>query len=184
MSMPIRTIAALRGFVATLVVAWLASAAVAEDNWRDFQMPDADFVVALPGVPLPATNNADPSGVTFRQYILERTPFTFSVSYLVFPPGTVVRASPKKVIDVARDALVKDYGAAVRGEKAVYFTGSAAREITFDLPPSGGQPGGIARVRVYVRGDRQYTLMVLTSRGFEKNPGIERFLESFRVLKQ
>ena len=174
----------LRGLIAILALAWLAPVTIAEDIWRDFRMPEADFEVVLPGEPRLATRNSDPSGVTFRQYILERTPVTFSVSYLVFPAGTVERASPNKVIDVARDVLVKEYGANVRGENALEFTGSAAREVAFDLPASGGEPGGVARLRVYVVGDRQYTLMVLTSRGFEENPAIARFLGSFRVLKQ
>jgi hypothetical protein len=174
----------LHGIVASLVLLLLGISASAQDIWRDFRVPDADFAVTMPGEPHIVSSNADPSGATFRQYVLERTPVTFGVSYLVFPSGSVARASAAKVIDVARDTLIKEYGAKLRSEKTLAFAGGTAREVTLDLPDTGGQTNGVAKLRVYVLGDRQYTLMVLTSPGFEEGPGIARFLDSFRIVAE
>jgi hypothetical protein len=176
--------AGLCAILASLAMLCVGIAASGQDIWREFRMPEADFVVTMPGAPHAVSRNTDPSGTTFRQYVLERTPVTFSVSYLVFPSGTVQRAGAEKVIDVARNTLVKEYGAKVREEQALAFGGGTARDVTLELPESAGQAGGIAKLRVYVLGDRQYTLMVLTSPGFEQGPGIMRFLDSFRIVEQ
>src|SRR5208282_3250364 len=135
----------LCGIAAGLMLLWLGVAASAQDIWRDVRIPDADFAVTMPGEPHIVSHNTDPSGTTFRQYVFERTPVTFSVSYLVFPPGTVARASSGKVIDVARDTLIKEYGAKIRSEKALAFAGGTARETTLDLPETAGQAGGVAK---------------------------------------
>ena len=172
------------GIVAGLMLLWLGIAASAQDIWRDVRIPDADFAVTMPGQPHIVSSSTDPSGTTFRQYVLERTPVTFSVSFLVFPQGTVARASADKVIDVARDTLIREYGAKIRSEKSLALAGGTAREATLDLPETAGQAGGVAKLRVYVLGDRQYTLLVLTSPGFEEGPGIARFLDSFRIVEQ
>lgn len=167
--------------VATLLLTGFCHASVGEEAWQQVHASDADFVFSVPGTPRVAVDRTELNGVRYRQYVLEASGTIFSVSRLVFPKGALKPEMEQHAIDVARDGLLVSSKGKLRVERWFRFEGSTAREVLVDLPASKDAAAMVARLRIYVRGDRQYTAMAIVSIGAENGPDVRRFLDSFHL---
>ncbi len=159
-----------------------ASAAPAQEAWVQVAPSDGGFtVLAPPNVKPAAKDMSTPLGkLTFRAYYSGQGDIAFVVLYTDYPAGSLRKYTASQILTSARNTAVAQVFAKVQSDKAVTFKGYPAR----DLLMSATNRDAVIRCRMVLVGRRLYEVMAAWPTKMAKDPSVDRFLSSFRIVKR
>ena len=122
------------------------------------------------------------AGIPSRLYTAEAPNGAFTVRVIDIPLAPdAVAAATDKLLDEARDDLVRSVGGKLTDGSAVALAGKyPGRTVTATTPPP---KAGVLRARVYLAGTRLYKVSVFGKVEFANSDAATAFLESFMVLE-
>ena len=151
-------------------------------DWQTFDASEGGFRVSMPGKPTKGrdvlTTAAGPlEGVNYV-YTTPDQRGAYGIDYVDYPAEVVRRNDPERILEAARDGLVGKLRGRVRDERRVGLEGQAGRAVELALGD-----GRFVRAQLYLVGQRQYQLVVVTPDERTAANDAERFLASFRLLR-
>jgi hypothetical protein len=141
-------------------------------SWVTYAYEAASFSVSMPGTPTYELKKLD-NGVDMHMHILEHGNDAYLVTHIDYPEGTM-KGTPEETLEGARDG-------SIRGKKKL---SERALEI-------GGYPGldlrtqdenFVSGVRIFLVGNRLYTIIVAMPRASKDEAVMQSYLESFRIV--
>ena len=162
-----------------LPVLLIAAACTPGLDWREYRPPDGRFVVLFPQKPGKSERRlATPAGEVMMHM------YSVRVEETVLGAGFADFATPpdKTVLGAMRDALVKNIGGRLAGERAVAAGGYAGIEIVATGVLGAGERSAPAelRARLLVRERRYVQLVVAGRKAALSESDVDFFLSSFK----
>jgi len=155
---------------AILAALALLAAGCGRGELKEYTPDDKSFTVLLYADTKSSSRQAD--GATVRLIGNLHPDGAMAVAYVEMEAPGAVEAR----IDQARDALLKNTGAKLKGDKKALVAGTIpARLIDAELPDEKGR----LRVMVFFTGGRRYQLQVIGTAAYVDSENAERFLDSF-----
>jgi hypothetical protein len=150
-------------------------------EWRPFAPPDARFAVELPGRPaVERDSHWTPVGtIAMTKYWLRVGNALLAVETHEIPAVAATLVSDARILDQARDSLLRDVDGALIEGRATEFEGLPARDFRYRLP---GKTGLEERVLAVLVDTRLY-LVTGMAREPLSEPDVLRFFASFRCWR-
>jgi len=163
-----------------LALAALAPAAAAE--WSVFAPPDGRFTVELPGAPaVERDSHWTPVGsVTMTKYWRRVGDALLAVELHDLPPVAAALVSDDRILDQAREGVLRDTGGALLEGRALEVQGSPARDFTYQLPGS----ARLSEHALAVLVDGRLYILTGLARAPASDPAVARFFGSFRCWRE
>ncbi len=151
-------------------------------GWQRFISEDGTFSIEMPGKPkaskiiLPVED-----GQTYLNVFMvdEKKDFVFSIAYVDFSYEVLQKKTEEQILNDARDGAILNVQGTLLSESEVSIKQHPGREIM--IRSIDGE--SIIKARVFLAGNRQYQLMVITSNDKVESFTVRRFLDSFNILK-
>jgi hypothetical protein len=180
-------LAACAGFAGLLLLGLVACAG---REWTEFRMPGGDFAVSAPTKPALAKDETEKDGGIWRIYQVDQGSVAYTIDYSVSAPAKKAGAKAGSLdarLDVVRDAVVREMKAKLRNERRFTMGESRATELIFDIPATKEEAAYTIKARFYLRRDQTgrdlwYKTMVVGPAGYDANPNVARFLDSFHFV--
>ena len=150
--------------------------AVAE--WIVFAPAGGGFSVLLPSEPqLEAQKAKDGSEPrVYRLYPFLSNVRGMAVGYADQPKGVAGQKDAQKILDESRDVSVADLKGKLLSETSISLGRYAGRELKVAIPNN-----YVVRVRIYLAGQRKFSLMIVaTTKNFD-SPEAVKFFDSFQI---
>jgi len=165
-----------------LILALLLMFGCAIGGWQRFISEDGTFSIEMPGKPkaskiiLPVEERE-----TYLDIFMvdEKEGFVFSLAYIDFTNEVLQKKSVEQRLNDARDGAVLNVQGALLSEAEVSIKQYPGREIM--IRSVDGE--SIIKSRFFLVGNRQYQLMVITTKDKIESFTVRRFLDSFNILK-
>lgn len=155
----------------SFLVALLVLACSLELDWRELKSAEGGFTALMPAKPRYEVRTLiGARAVTMHLWSARAANSVFGVGYADHP------AVDAAVLDITRDALVKNIGGRVLEEKPLVQKGLPGRDFVAE---SGATR---LRARLLVSGKRLYQVAVLGERNAVAAADVELFLSSFQPL--
>jgi hypothetical protein len=163
------------------LAALLASAAVSAAEWAAFTPRDGRFAVELPGSPaVERDSHWTPVGsVVMTKYWLRAGDALLAVELHDIPAVAATLVSDDRILDQARDSLVRDVRGTLIEARTLEFSGAPARDFRYRLP---GQAQLEERVLAVLVDTRLY-LITGMARAPASDPEVAHLFESFRCWR-
>lgn len=163
------------------LAALLAGAAAPAGEWAVFAPHDGRFSVELPGAPAIERDSFwTPVGsVAMTKYWLRVGDALLAVELHDLPPVAAALVPDDRILDQARDSLLRDVGGTLVESRAVEFSGAPARDFRYRLP---GAAQLEERVLAVLVGTRLYLLTGM-ARAPVSDPGVAHLFASFRCWR-
>jgi hypothetical protein len=161
-----------------LLAAGLFAACYPELDWREFTSPEGRFAVLLPAKPKRDTRTVMLAGAPAKMHMhaVQVAGMAFGVGYADLPQGV---DAARAVIE-GRDALVRNIGGRISGEREVEIQG--ARGVEFEATGTAdGEPMRLA-ARVLASGGRFYQIVLVGRSERAARVDTALFLGSFKLL--
>lgn len=155
--------------------AWPATA----DGWQAVNAPDLGFSALFPVKPHVSEDTADlgdgqKAKTSVYQIIATNT--IYDVTVAEYPKGMLAPIGEEQVLDNARDGAVANAPGPLLGETKMEFAGRPARELKVDMSMN-----LVATNRIFVVGDRLYSVGAVTNKDRTNSPDIAKFFASFKL---
>jgi len=176
---------AARARLAGLLLLGLAACA-GNNGWPEFRMPGGDFAVSVPSKPVISKDVTEKDGGIWHVYLVDQGRVAYSIDYFVSAPGKKAGSLDAR-LDAVRDAVVREMKAKLRSERRFALGESRATELILDVAASKGEEAYIIKARFYLRRDPAgrdlwYKTWVVGPAGYDANPNVARFLDSFHFV--
>lgn len=171
----------MRALALTLLLL-LATPAVAKDDWHVVKPDGLGFIAEMPTPPSAKKEKVDLGGgntATMRTWQARQmvTPGAiYDVTVAEYPKGSFDATKIEEHLNGARNGAVANASGPLLGETKLEFAGHPAREFLIDMTM-----GYNSRTVIFIDGDRLFSLGVITRKGNERSPAIERFFASFKL---
>jgi len=106
----------------------------------------------------------------------------FLVMYFDVPAEQLKNAKPEDILAGGREGEISSMKGKKTSEKAIELDGAPGSEYSFTADSEG--VSFKAKARVFLVGNRVYHLLVLDKDGTTKPEDVDKFLNSFKVLKK
>src|SRR5262245_44927588 len=166
-----------------LALAFAAFAATARAaEWTDFTPDGGRFAVALPGAPAVERDSTwTPVGYVYMtKYWLRVGDALVAVEVHDIPPVASALVSDDRILDQARDALLRDVDGTLIEGRATVFQGAPARDFLYRLPGRARLAERVLAVLV----DRRLYVVTGMARAPTAEPDVSRFFGSFRCWRK
>ena len=165
----------------------LAATFAAGTEWKTFTSQIGGFSLMMPGQPVLTQQPMDtPSGQLTSQFFQSQTDDgrIFSMAgYTDYPSDLVKQANADRVLSSSRDGLVQMVNGKLLSEKKIILEHYPGRDLVVEVAAGQQIPGAvIARVRTFFVQNRQYIVVVLTSKTDYPSAKVEEVLDSFQLL--
>lgn len=168
-----------RCYIVSLLLLALSGTAFAAAEWKEYRSEEGGFTALFPGTPKVNFEPADESGVAAHEFVVDLGRIAYAVSYDDFAPNTFAGKDPQRILDLARDRLVKGQPVKLLVDKPVRADNHTGREVVFE------ESDGYTQVyRIYVVKDRLYETITGGPRGSDKSLETIRFHDSFHFIGQ
>jgi len=132
----LRLLAALAALPVVMLLASSADSSADELEWRSFHSPEASFRV---DVPSEVTHDLDEhwsiaGKVTAHRYAIRHPGARLDVERHVIPRVATAFLSANRLLDLARDGLVKDLGVEPDAEEEIALQGYPGRRLLYQRP--------------------------------------------------
>jgi hypothetical protein len=147
----------------------------------EFAPPGAGFAVDLPASPaIERDSHWTPIGtIAMTKYWLRVGDTLLAVELHELPPVAAVFVSDDRILDQARDSLLRDvHGTLIEG-RALEFQGSPARDFRYRLPGAARLEERVLAVLV----DTRLYLITGMARAPASDPEVARWFASFRCWR-
>jgi len=164
------------------LAALLVGAAAPAGEWAEFAPRDGRFAVELPGVPaIERDSHWTPVGsIAMTKYWLRAGDALLAVELHDLPAVAAALVSDDRILDQARDSLLRDVGGTLVESRTVEFSGAPARDFRYRLP---GAAQLEERVLAVLRDTRLY-LITGMARAPASNPEVAHLFASFRCWRE
>jgi hypothetical protein len=151
-------------------------------DWTVFAPRAGRFSVELPGHPAVERDSTwTPVGsVHMTKYWMRVGDTLLAVEVHDIPPIAASFISDDRILDQARDSLLRDVDGTLVETRALEFAGSPARDFTYRMP---GSAQLVERVLAVLVARRLY-LVTGMARAPEADPQVARFFASFRCWRE
>ena len=152
-------------------------------NWEKFVSPDGAFAIMFPQKPVESQYSMDsPAGkLVIHSYKYIGTASYF-LSYTDYP-APIDRPENKKTeaLDHTREGGLRAVNGRLLSQSDISINGHPGRLIVVDSP-NGGPDGSLIRNKVYLVGNRLYSMQVAIPKGAQvTDTAAEKFLDSFEL---
>jgi hypothetical protein len=153
-----------------------------EAAWKAFTSEAGRFSVLLPRTPRQTTQTVDTGvgAVDEHAFTVMHGSITYLVSYGDYPQNVLAR-NPQAALDAFGDGAVASMEGKLLSERAISTNGHLGRELEIRLADDSG--AAIVRLRIYVVGNRLYTVYTLAPEERASSPNVEKFLDSFKLVR-
>jgi hypothetical protein len=159
-----------------LAVPLIGPGAHAAELWSEYQSQAGGFSVIFPGTPKMTAEAGTATSVPSHEFLVQLGPVVYAVSYEDFAPGTLAAQSTERVLDTARNRLVKGQPVKLLADRTVHAGKESGREVVFQ------EEDGYTQVyRIYVIKDRLYQTITGGPAGSDQSADVVRFHQSFRL---
>ena len=159
-----------------------ASAHAASADWTAFAPQDGHFAVELPGAPaVEGDSHWTPIGtIAMTKYWMRVGDALLAVEVHDLPAVAAALVSDDRILDEARDSVIRDMRGTLIEGRATEFRGAPARDFRYRLP---GKARLEERVVAVLLENRLY-LVTGMARAPGSDPAVERFFASFRFWRE
>jgi hypothetical protein len=159
----------------------LVCVAARANEWTTFAPRDGRFAVELPGDPaIERDSHWTPVGsITMTKYWLRVDDALLAVEVHDIPAVAAAVVSDDRILDQARDSLIRDMDGTLIDGRTLEFAGAPARDFRYRLP--GAAPLD-ERVLAVLLDNRLY-LVTGMARAQTSDPAITRLFDSFRCWR-
>jgi len=167
--------------VSVLLVTMLLASCTPKANWQEFQGPEGDFTIQLPGTPKEEVQvvNSQAGEIKVHLFNVPLGNFAYVVAYSDYPADLVTSMGAEDLLNGARDGAVSNTGGKLLDESPVEIDGFPGRFLKVQSPDG----SGIAQARMYMVGNRLYQIFVASPKADQDSEDIQSYLESFKLLK-
>lgn len=171
-----------RALVALLLLEALAGASARAREWTAFAPDGGRFAVDLPGAPaVEGDSHWTPVGsIAMTKYWLRAGDALLAVEVHDIPAVAAALVSDDRILDEARDSLIRDMRGTLIAGRALAFSGAPARDFRYRLP---GKAQLEERVLAVLLDNRLY-LVTGMARAPGSDPEVARFFASFRFWSE
>lgn len=164
------------------LAAVVAGAVASAGEWAPFAPRDGRFAVELPGSPaVERDSHWTPVGrVAMTKYWLRVGDALLAVEVHDIPAVAAALVSDDRILDQARDSLIRDVRGTLIEGRTLEFSGAPAREFRYRLR---GKALLDERVLAVLMGTRLY-LVTGMARAPASNPEVARLFASFRCWRE
>jgi hypothetical protein len=169
---------ALAAFLSLLLLSALPAWA---QQWTEYQPEGAGYRIEFPGAPRTTVQEVPtPSGPLrmFFAAIGRGRDVSFQSIYTAYPPE-LLTDDVQTMLDRARDGAVSNSKGKLREEKRLNVGDASARRLVIEAPD--GKHAAVALI--VLSGNRYYQVTAVAPIGQENSPDMQRFLDSFTLLK-
>jgi hypothetical protein len=167
-----------------------------EPTYQEYKSTEGRYRIELPGKPtefeMPVVTKA--GRIQFKMIRLSvkskacgapKVGCMFMFGYGDYPKKLARKAKIRKMLDGARDGMVRGTKGTLIKEKKFDVDGNPARELWVSRTAPPGFPGAklTIRARLIVVKNRLYQLQAISGGQYDKAPEIEKILDSFKLLK-
>ena len=147
-------------------------------EWKQFSPAGGGFSVLLPSDPTlevqKAADGSEPK--VYRLYPFLSNVRGMAVGFADQPKGAAGQRPATKILDESRDVSVVDLKGKLVSETPITLQGYPGRELTVSVPNN-----YMVRMRIYVVGQRKYSLMIVALAKNIDSPEARKFFESFQI---
>lgn len=155
------------------------------NSWKEFSSREGRFSARFPGVPTKTSFSVDTASGKLDTYsFVLLTSTEYRIAYTDFPVD-LESQDEKLLLDGARDGGISEVKGKLLEEKDISLDGHAGRFFKAELPS-----GRVARVRVYLVGNRLYQLLTIAPENSSSPNDIRlnetntaKFFDSFKLMK-
>jgi len=152
-------------------------------NWEKFVSPDGAFAIMFPQKPLESQYSVDsPAGKLVIHSYKYMSMASYFLSYTDYP-APIDRPENKKAeaLDHAREGGLRAVNGRLLSQSEISINGHPGRLLVVDSP-NGGPDGSLIRNKVYLVGNRLYSMQVAIPKGAQvPDTAAEKFLDSFEL---
>ncbi|HKA15158.1 MAG TPA: hypothetical protein VKH41_09095 [Myxococcota bacterium] len=161
-----------------VLISLFAIAPARAAEWSVFAPPDGRFAVEFPGGPaVERDSHWTPVGsVAMTKYWRRVGDALLAVEMHELPPVAAALVSDDRILDQAREGVLRDTGGALLEGHALEVRGSPARDFTYQLP---GEARLSERALAVLVGRRLYIVTGM-ARAPASDPAVARFFGSFQ----
>jgi hypothetical protein len=162
----------------------LGGIAAAQENWQVERPRGFGFSVEFPAastfeqqkVDLGGGQSATMSTWQVRQLVAPGA--IYDVTVAAYPKGSIDASRIEEHLNNARNGALANAIGPLISETKIDLAGRPARELVVDMTM-----GMNSRMRIFFVGDSVFNIGVITRKGNERSPGIERFFTSFKLTE-
>ena len=165
--------------VLALLAAGFLAACAPELDWREVASPEGGYAALFPAKPELESREVTIGGtrLALTMASVRKAGMAFGVAHAELSADGADRA---RLLDAARDALVRNIGGRITAERTVAVGGYTAREFVAD-GTAGGEPMHLA-ARVLAADRRFYQVVFIGREERAAEADVNLFLGSFRLL--
>ncbi len=165
-----------------LIVCSLLVGCASKPAWKEFRSEAGGYSVEMPGTPKEASQNQPtPVGdIAFNSATCEGSGYGFTAAYSDFPEAVVKNARVQSLLEGARDGAVRNVNGKLENSRSLEVEGFPAMELTFSIPDKKLK----AKQRIVLVHSRLYQVLAGQSDSSYDEAEIDRFLNSFKLLKK
>jgi len=173
-------------YITLFALILMANISTAQDNWEPFTSEEGRFTVLSPGEMDLRVNALEVAIGELKYFTYFHQPadtlhnLLYQVSYCDYPKGTIHSDSVDFIPEFLEDNI-KSSAESVSGE-LVYSDDISYYEYPgklFKIFFSDGE--GSIKSKIFIVGNRLYTVSAISMRNKSLNPMVDTFLESFRI---
>jgi hypothetical protein len=161
-----------------------AKATAAAIAWQTFSSDAGRFSVLTPAILSEQIKPVDTVAgkIDCHMFVGFAAGAEHGVSYNDYPQEQLV--DPASVLlDRVRDGAIKAVNGRLLGETSISLDENPGREVTFEATNPNGAPM-TSKSRIFLVGNRLYQIYVAAGRGELRTSSTDKFLQSFKLLKQ
>jgi hypothetical protein len=164
-----------------LAIFTLAGCATATPDWQTFTSPEGDFSVDMPGNPVADNqeSSTDQGSITVHLYTVRIGNSDYIVAYSDYPEGMIAATGVQAFLDDIRNNAINNTKGKLLAEETIELNGNPGRSLRVESPDG----TGIAQARMLLVGNRLYQVFVATEKVNAETADVQRFLNSFTLLK-
>jgi len=102
------------------------------------------------------------------------------VSYSDYPQN-VLTNDPRAALDAFRNSVITSTDGKLLSERSISLNGYRGRELEIEIADDSDT--AIARLRIYLVGNRLYYIYTLAPEDRASSPSVEKFLDSFKLVR-
>ncbi len=169
----------------TLFILLLAALALSAcSSNRTFTSEAGNFTVTGPAAlkEQPQSIEAGSGKLDAHTFTGEAANITYVVAYTDYQPDAISNLDSQQLLNNARDSMVRGTGGELLREGNLTLGDYPGRDITVFMAFDDGTTGNL-RAHLFLVKDRLYQVMVMAHDADLKNASIDKFLDSFKLLK-
>jgi hypothetical protein len=172
-------------FVTVLLLLTCVLAACGKSDWHELEVPEGGFSVLMRSEPRYLKHELDtPAGkMTAHLYSSDRPSSYYAVGYSDYPVALVIASTPEQIFAGVRDTWVRRIGGRlVKTDNQLKLAGTYPG-LQFEAEGQANGANAFVQARIFLVDQRLYQVIAMGRKNEVPQGEINRFLDSFRLVK-